>query len=196
VSALTALGVSYFRTRGQNLATKHDFDELKKQLKANTELVENIKSEVCQRDWAQREWTNLRRIKLEALLEKMHDCKAFLNVQRRKAIKGEIEAQERDKWSELDDIGTLYFRELKNEVDNFSNKCIEQGRLNIQLARAVKEAGDHMGTHQEAIEAFREQWAILDRELQVAHDELTAAARTLLGRIMNVEKETLPSNDR
>jgi hypothetical protein len=28
VSALTALGVSYFRTRGQNLATKHDFDEL------------------------------------------------------------------------------------------------------------------------------------------------------------------------
>jgi hypothetical protein len=141
VSALTALGVSYFRTRGQNLATKHDFDELKKQLKANTDLVENIKSEVSQRDWAQREWTNLRRIKLEALLEKMHDCKAFLNVQRRKAIKGEIEAQERDKWSELDDIGTLYFRELRNEVDNFSNKCIEQGRLNIQLARAVKEAG-------------------------------------------------------
>jgi hypothetical protein len=68
VSSLTALGVSYFRTRGQNLATKHDFEELQKQLKANTELVETIKSEVSQRDWAQREWTNLRRVKLEALL--------------------------------------------------------------------------------------------------------------------------------
>jgi len=44
VSALTALGVSYFRTRGQNLATKHDFDELSKQLRANTELVETIKN--------------------------------------------------------------------------------------------------------------------------------------------------------
>jgi hypothetical protein len=200
VSALTALGVSYFRTRGQNLATKHDFEELQKQLKANTELVETIKSEVSQRDWAQREWTNLRRIKLEALLEKMHDCEAFLNVQRRKAIDGEIEAQERDKWSELDDIGTLYFRELKNEVDNFYIKCIDQGRLNIELARAVKravnEAGDPVGARQRAIDSFKARWPILDKELRVAHDELTAAARTLLARIMNVEKETLPSNDR
>src|SRR5215472_15003928 len=41
VSALTALGVSYPRTRGQNLATKHDFDELQKQLSATTtKLVE------------------------------------------------------------------------------------------------------------------------------------------------------------
>src|SRR5262249_15621669 len=50
VAALTALGVSYFRTRGQNLATKHDFDELLRQLRTNTELVETIKSEVGQRD--------------------------------------------------------------------------------------------------------------------------------------------------
>src|SRR6516225_8680196 len=57
VGAVAALGTSYFRTRGQNLATKHDFDELQKQLKANTELVETIKAEVGQKDWAQREWT-------------------------------------------------------------------------------------------------------------------------------------------
>jgi hypothetical protein len=37
VGALAALGVSYFRTRGQNLATKHDFEELQRQLKANTD---------------------------------------------------------------------------------------------------------------------------------------------------------------
>jgi hypothetical protein len=57
VGVLAALGTSYFRTKGQNLATKHDFDELQKQLKANTELVETIKAEVGQKDWAQREWT-------------------------------------------------------------------------------------------------------------------------------------------
>jgi hypothetical protein len=33
----------------------------KKQLKANTELVETLKSDVGQKDWAKREWTNLRR---------------------------------------------------------------------------------------------------------------------------------------
>jgi hypothetical protein len=71
VGAVAALGTSYFRTRGQNLATKHDFDdlatkhdfdELQKQLKANTELVETIKAEVGQRDWTARERTSLRRI--------------------------------------------------------------------------------------------------------------------------------------
>src|SRR2546423_995251 len=36
VGALTALSASYFRTRGQNLATKHDFVELLNQLKTNT----------------------------------------------------------------------------------------------------------------------------------------------------------------
>jgi hypothetical protein len=124
VSAFTALGVSYFRTRGQTLATKHDFDELLKQLRANTEAVETIKSEISQRDWAQREWTTLRRIKLEALLEKMHECEAFLKVQRRKALDGEPEVQEHDKWSELDTIGNLYFRELKmKSTTSWSNAC-------------------------------------------------------------------------
>jgi hypothetical protein len=37
---------------------------------------EGIKSEVSQRDWAQREWTTLRRVKLESLLEKMHESKS------------------------------------------------------------------------------------------------------------------------
>src|SRR5262249_58022566 len=70
----------YFRTRGKNLATKADFDSLQEQLRATTQTVETIKSEVAQKDWAQREWTNLRRTKLEALLEKMHDCEAYLDV--------------------------------------------------------------------------------------------------------------------
>jgi hypothetical protein len=192
-AGLAAWFGAFFKIKGENFATKRDFDELLKQQKATAEAIEKIKSDVAQRDWARREWTNLRRIKLEALLEKMHDCKAFLNVQRRKAIDGEIEAQERDKWNELDEIGTLYFRELKNEVDNFYIKCVEQGRLNIELARAIKrasnEADDPTGAPQRALEAFREKWAILERELQVAHDELTAAARTLLGRIMNVDEQ-------
>jgi hypothetical protein len=53
---------SFLKTKGQNFATKQDFNELQKQLKANTELVETIKAEVGQKDWAQREWTTLRRV--------------------------------------------------------------------------------------------------------------------------------------
>jgi hypothetical protein len=68
VLTLAAAGIGsflgeYLRTRGKNLATKADFDSLQDQLRANTELVETIKAEVGQKDWAQREWTNLRRTK-------------------------------------------------------------------------------------------------------------------------------------
>jgi hypothetical protein len=74
-------------------------------------LVETIKykSEVGQKDWSKREWTNLRRIKLEALLEKMHESEAMLDRLRNKAIKGEFEL-EHDPMSQLDAIATLYFR--------------------------------------------------------------------------------------
>jgi hypothetical protein len=96
---IAGLGVwlgSFLKTKGQNFATKQDFNELQKQLKANTELIETIKSEVSQRDWAQREWTNLRRTKLEELMEKTHDCLAFLDQLRVRAVKGEFETGERD----------------------------------------------------------------------------------------------------
>src|SRR5262249_17746595 len=82
LAAAAAVGAffgEYLKTRGKNLATKADFDSLQDQLRANTELVETIKAEVGQKDWAQREWTNLRRTKLEALLEKMHDCETYLH---------------------------------------------------------------------------------------------------------------------
>jgi hypothetical protein len=119
VSSLTALGVSYFRTRGQNLATKHDFEELQRQLEDNTKLVEDIKSEVGQGDWARREWTNLRRIKLEALLEKMHECEVYLDRRRNSAYEGEPAKPERDCISELDALAALYFRELRSEAGRF-----------------------------------------------------------------------------
>jgi hypothetical protein len=131
VGALAALGTSYFRTRGQNLATKHDFDELRKQLKANTELVETIKAEVGQKDWAQREWTNLRRTKLEALLEKMHDCEAYLSVLWHNAFSGEWVVQERDPFNELNTIASL-FPELEPYVYDF----VREGRT--QATRALK----------------------------------------------------------
>jgi hypothetical protein len=148
VSALTALGVSYFRTRGQNLATKHDFDELLRQLRANTEAVEAIKSEVGQRDWARREWTNLRRVKLEALLEKTHECELYLDQRRGSAIEGKSGTPARDCISELDVLGALYFPELKSEVDRVVINCREQLGLMTELAMAILKAGNDQAARQ------------------------------------------------
>ena len=124
-AGLGAWFASFLKTKGQNFATKKDFNELQKQLKANTELVETIKSEVGQRDWAQREWTNLRRIKLEALLEKMHECEAYLDRCRKTATGGAIPEDDHDYFSELDTISTLYCREVRKESDDFVLACHE-----------------------------------------------------------------------
>src|SRR5262245_13690250 len=55
---------AYLKIKGENLATKQNFDDLLKQQEETAKAVEDIKSEISQRDWARREWANLRRIKL------------------------------------------------------------------------------------------------------------------------------------
>src|SRR5262245_32814719 len=101
LAAAAAVGAffgEYLMTRGKNLATKADFVSLQDQLRANTELVETIKAEVGQKDWARREWANLRRTKLEELIEKMHDCLVFID--QFAAGKG-TDLQQRDSLNEL-----------------------------------------------------------------------------------------------
>jgi ABC-type phosphate/phosphonate transport system permease subunit len=87
-AAAGAIFGEYFGTRGKNHATKADFESLKDQLRANTELVETIKSEVSQRDWAKREWANLRRLKLEQLLEQVDDRDHYRDLIRTNALGG------------------------------------------------------------------------------------------------------------
>jgi hypothetical protein len=150
VGAVAALGTSYFRTRGQNLATKHDFDELQKQLKANTELVETIKSEVGQRDWAQREWTILRRMKLEELLQKMHECQDMLLEFRRKAGEGQLPSDPTGHHSHMNTLAALYFPELEKETTDFLVAWMEQVERAIKLASEVSLAGEDRDARQKA----------------------------------------------
>ncbi len=177
----------YFRTRGKNLATKADFDSLQKQLRANTELVETIKAEVSQKDWARREWTNLRRTKLEALLEKMHDCETYLDQHNNRFLEGKgIDDQQRDHLNELSAIGTLYFPELREEVGHFYLKGKEQILAGLQLSQALRSAGDNTAARQSAFDTFRGQ--LRPEEFAAARSALTVAARRRLVEIMGVDE--------
>src|SRR5579864_5157172 len=61
----------YLETRGKNSAIKDDVD-VQPQLRSNM-----VETEIRHEDWRIREWANLRRVKLEVLLAKMHDCEKF-----------------------------------------------------------------------------------------------------------------------
>jgi hypothetical protein len=196
---IAGLGVwfgSFLKTKGQNFATKQDFHELQKQLKANTELIETIKSEVSQRDWAQREWTTLRRIKLEALLEKVHECEVYLEQRRHSATEGKIASPERDPVDELYALATLYFPELENKVGRFAILCREQNMLVSDLAQAVSAAHSSQDAtaHKVALENFRAGWADRYPKFLDARRQLVDAAPSLLKTIMNVDEH--PSDER
>lgn len=58
----------YLEAKGQNLATKEDFDSLRRQLTESTRVVEGIKAEFARTDWASKEWTALQIRKIEEMM--------------------------------------------------------------------------------------------------------------------------------
>jgi len=185
-AALGPFLVEYFKTRGKHLATKADFDEVLSQVRANTELVETVRAEVSQKDWARREWTNLRRIKLEELLNQMHECEQYAESRASKAVEGKI-WEGADPQPKLDSLGTLYFPELGKQIDNFSvayrNQLIASGALGQAVIRAGSDNSARKAAYDEFGVASKDR---LFRRLAAA-DELRDAAREVLIKILGVE---------
>ncbi len=188
ISAAAAIGAffgEYFKTRGQHLATKADFDSLQAQLRANTELVETVKAEVNQRDLAKREWRNLRCLKIEQLLAKIHDCNDHLEQLGHDAVDRKV-LLERDLLGEFQTIANLYFPELKTAVDAYSlaYRKHRQDLLNIRV-EFLNIPPDTL-IPQRLADKYHSiggaSWPVIMK----AQDELTSAAAALLRKIMDV----------
>ena len=166
---VVAAGIGSF---GGAYLKRADFANLQSQLWANTELTEKIKAELGQLDWTQQEWTNLRRIKLEALLNKLYECEEYLDEHRNDRIDGKV-GNVRELGSQLDTIQTIYFPELVNEVRSYLdiyNTAIRDGSSLVQ-ARSDDLA---------RLEFFAKR--------KVAVDELKSSARKLLIEIIGVRQ--------
>jgi hypothetical protein len=147
-------------------------------------LVETIRAEVSQKDWAKREWTNLRRVKLEALMAAMHECEDYLDRQRRSALGGEG-LDEREPIVEFDTIRELYFPELVQEAYDFGHAYRVRRGLGLKLAQQVLEAGNDLDARRRAADSHRAEWD--PSKLMRAAQTLRDAARKLLVEIMGVE---------
>jgi hypothetical protein len=189
-AALAAFVGAFLKTKGEHFATKQDFNELQKQLRDNTQLVEAIKSEVSRRDWAQREWTTLRRTKLEALLEKMHECEEYLHRRRDWAIEGKPMAPERDCISEANALAVLYFPELTIEASNFRMSCRTIMSLIADLASEVIASRGDPAARQAAFDTFSSKRDPEYLKLYAAQSTFTTAARSLLERIMQIDDKS------
>ena len=69
----------YLRKRGETLATRSDFDEIKRQLHDTTELAKKIDLRLSHEDWTRREYKLLRRTKLEEMMTAVLDSEEWMD---------------------------------------------------------------------------------------------------------------------
>lgn len=145
-------------------------------------MVEKIKAEVAQSDWAKREWTNLRRVKLEALLDKMHACTSYIERTEFLATTGELNT-DRDPVSELETIATLYFSELEASVVRFRDAF--RAKRGVALSAVQEIVVTSLGSveRDRANQKFR---SSLTPEYYGCAAAINKEARDLLVKIMNV----------
>ena len=119
--ALASYFGSYFKKRGEALATKSDFYDLLTQLKATTVVTEEVKSKVSRLDWTTKERTILRRTKLEELLLKLHELADWQDTQRWSHIYSNETNTTISPLPKITLLLVLYFPELRIEVSTYLN---------------------------------------------------------------------------
>lgn len=182
-AAVGAFAGEYLRARAKNLATKADFNDLLIQLRHNTELVETIRSEVGQRDWARREWTNLRKTKLEELVRSANKAMDFVSTIEHFAPEGKVH-REGDAIAELEMLTSLYFPELAGVARNYANALRERAVHAFTLTSAVLAANQNLQLLEEANAAFVHGRPPLIQQTLATQHALRTAARAIVLSIM------------
>src|SRR6266568_1404061 len=114
----TAAGVflvKYLGKRAEVYATRSDLHEVLRQLKATTELTEQVKVAVSHADWLAREWKAIRRSKLEELVESAISLTQWLDHQRSVSFFQVEQKNPAPPADRVDMLTSLYFPELEVE---------------------------------------------------------------------------------
>lgn len=165
---------SYLREKGKGLATKEDIGRI-------TEIVEQVKTDIGQQDWAKREWTNLRRLKLEEFLNHAHGVVRYVEASDRSAAQGNL-SESHDPSPEFQTLCALYFPELREEAKAFSDAALRR-LLNAAIyADGMIKAKNGTADRRKVLAEFEEKQDV--GALRGAHKALRASSRALLLRIM------------
>jgi hypothetical protein len=117
VSAAAMIAASYLKgygtKKGEQLATKEDFENLKAQLHATTRITEEIKSEVGHIEWRTREMFSTRRAKLEEFVQQIGTVTSTLDPWVTNMVVGEdFVPQDTECLNRLEMLARLYFPQL------------------------------------------------------------------------------------
>jgi len=183
-AAVAAYYGAYLSEKGKNFATKEEFAALASQLRSNTTIVEDIKSEFGQRDWARREFAALRRTKLEELIAALYACRKFVEDGAFHVGKGEL-LPEPERFDAGSLLAALYFPELSLCVHGFMSATRQTWVLVLEStagAQAVKDAkGDYGAALRDFTEKYRTQHSKLCERLAEVEREAGKLMRKITG---------------
>lgn len=146
--AASAYGAIYLRKRAETYATKADFDELLRQLRATTAAAESVRLEIEKADWAEREWQTLRRVKLEELLTAMHAATHHLDAEQNARLFDEGMPTDASPIWKVQALSSLYFPELLAEASAFSLMYSQYRSWAIDVQAQLSSAGNDPGKRQ------------------------------------------------
>lgn len=176
---------AYARKRGESFATKSDFDELLAQLKATTAVTEEVKASVSHADWTARERRTLRRLKLEELLQAVHELELWQDEERAKCMFGSTKDPGPSPLPKVERLAGLYFPELENEVFDL---CQSHRQMVITLMKsqhALFTAAKDVAAHKTALESFSAAWLTQYRSQLGMVSAIEAKAREIMVDIVN-----------
>lgn len=115
-SGFVAFSGSYFKKKGENLATKADFNEILRQLKETTSLTEGIKTDIKAKLDEQQNVRALLRQKLESLIEQTFDLELWFDKARSQAMNGDLPDLNGGPMAKIEMYQAIYFKEVQTEL--------------------------------------------------------------------------------
>jgi hypothetical protein len=122
-SFLAAFAGAYIKRRAENLATREDFNELKRQLQQTTRLTEEIKAEIGHAEWKQREVNTIMRAKLEELVRHISVLDEAVRGYVKTVSAGKDQRVSTTEIDTLKAIVSLYFPTLDEPAFGYTQSC-------------------------------------------------------------------------
>ena len=139
---------AYVKKRGENYATKADFEELLRQLKATAEVAESVKVKASHADWVTRELKTLKKLKLEELVQSVHETEEWLSTFNSHYIFKSADKPAASPIAKIERLTGLYFPELDTEVSSYLQDCRTAVVEVLGAGQSILKAASNAATEQ------------------------------------------------
>lgn len=149
-SAVSFFAGSYLKRRGENYATKQDFEDILSQVKKTTTATEEIRTKIVAEHSQEEDKRKTTRDKLEKIFHATYNLELWLEQTRSQSLDGAVFHINSSPLAEIELLQCLYFPECSEELnalDRATHSMIEWLLEINQLAFDAKNKGDYSGVN-------------------------------------------------